>query len=81
MRGLFSMVGLLIALAIVGLVIKHQLTAMGARKAAVASSSPVIGTPQQNQQLQKQVQDDVNKLMQNRAADLEQQQQPAETKP
>jgi Flp pilus assembly protein TadB len=93
MRGVFSMVGLLVVLAIVGLLAKHQLSSTAARKAATASSSPVgdalggkapqVENAQQAQQLQKQVQDDMNRLMQSRATDLEQQQpQPqAEPKP
>jgi hypothetical protein len=32
-----------------------------------------VNTPQQGQQLQKQVQDDVNRMMQSRPADVEQQ--------
>lgn len=86
MRGLFSLVGLLVVLAIVGLVAKRQLTATGVHKAASVASSPasdVVGgaapqvtTPQQGQQLQKQVHDDVNKLMQGRAADVDQQIEP-----
>ncbi|MBC7699208.1 hypothetical protein [Aquabacterium sp.] len=86
MRGLFSLVGLLVVLAIVGLVAKQQLTASNAHKAAAASSSPVsdalagtapqVSTPQQGHQLQKQVQDDVNKLMQSRPADIDQQIEP-----
>lgn len=86
------MVGLLVVLAIVALLAKHQLAGSGSHKAATASSSPVsdalngvaptVVTPQQQQQLQKQVQDDVNRLMQSRPADLEQQQQQAaEPKP
>jgi Flp pilus assembly protein TadB len=93
MRGVFSMVGLLVVLAIVGLLAKHQLSSTAARKAATASSSPVsdalggkapqVENAQQAQQLQKEVQDDMNRLMQSRATDLEQQQpQPqAEPKP
>lgn len=86
MRGLFSLVGLLVVLAIVGLIAKHQLSGSGSHKAATASSSPVsdavngqapqVDTVQQGQQLQKQVQDDVNRAMQNRASDLEQQADP-----
>ena len=86
MRGLFSLIGLLVVLAIVGLVAKQQLGAAGAHKAAQSSSSPVsdavggispqVATPQQRQQLQQQVQDDLNKVMQNRSADLDQQAEP-----
>jgi len=71
MRGLFSMVGLLVVLAIVGLIAKHQLGAAGAHKSVAASSSPRIDTPEQAQQVQKQVQGEVNQLMQNRASQLE----------
>lgn len=86
MRGLFSLIGLLVVLSIVGVVARQQLGANGAHKAALSSSSPVsdavgglspqVDTPQQRQQLQKQVQDDVNKLMQNRTSDLDQQAEP-----
>lgn len=86
MRGLFSLVSLLVVLAIVGLIAKHQLAAPGAHKAAASSSSPVsdaldgtapqVGDAQQGQQLQKQVRDDVNKLIQGRASDLDQQVEP-----
>lgn len=76
MRGLFSMVGLLVVLAIVGLIAKHQLGAAGARKPVAASSSPQVDTPQQAQQVQKQLQGEVNQLMQNRASELEQSAEP-----
>lgn len=77
MRGLFSLLGLLLVLVVIGLVARQQLTA-SARKAppASAASSPAVDTPQQAQQLQKQVQDDVSQLMQNRSADLDQQAEP-----
>lgn len=86
MRGLFSMLGLLVVLAIVGLIAKQQLSARSQHKAATSASSPVsdalngvapqVATPEQSKALQKQVQDDVNKLMQNRATELEQQADP-----
>lgn len=89
MRGLFSLVGLLAVLAIIGLLAKHQLGSKVAHPAADAASSyaasdamngkvPQVDTPAQAQQLQKQVQDDVNKLMQSRPADVD---QPIEPKP
>lgn len=67
------MLGLLLVLVVIGLLAKQQLTA-SARKASAASaaSSPAVDTPEQAQQLQKQVQDDVNKLMQSRPADVDQ---------
>lgn len=74
MRGLFSLLGLLVVLAIVGLVAKHQVTATAGRTPPDAASQ--VNTPQQGQQLQKQVQDDVNKLMQSRPADVDQQAEP-----
>jgi hypothetical protein len=74
MRGLFSLVSLLIVLTIVGMIAKRQLTAASLHQAGPASSSA-----SQPRQLEKQVQDDVNRLMQGRASDLEQQQ--AEPKP
>ncbi len=73
MRGLFSLVGLLVVLAIVGLVAKRQLTATGGVHAASAASSPQVNSAEQTQQLQKQVQDDVNQLMQSRTSDVDQQ--------
>lgn len=84
MRGLFSWVGLLAVLAIIGLLAKHQL---GSRAAHPASSSyaasdapngkaPQVDTPAQAKRLQKQVQDDVNQLMQSRPADVDQQTEP-----
>ncbi|CAH0352403.1 hypothetical protein AQB9606_02597 [Aquabacterium sp. CECT 9606] len=82
MRGLFSLVGLLAVLAIVGLVARQQLTNAANQRALASTASgastpaPQVATPQQGQQLQKQVQDDVNKLMQSRPADIDQQIEP-----
>ncbi|MDI1258921.1 hypothetical protein [Aquabacterium sp.] len=88
MRGLFSLLGLLAVLVIIGLLAKHQLGAKAAHPADSASSyaasdamngkAPQVDTPAQARQLEKQVQDDVNKLMQSRPADID---QPIEPKP
>lgn len=86
MRGLFSLVGLLAVLVIIGLLAKHQLGSKAAHPASAASSyatsdamngkAQQVDTPAQAQQLEKQVQDDVNKLMQSRPADVDQQIEP-----
>lgn len=86
MRGLFSIVSLLVVLAIVGLIARHQLSASSGTHKAAASSSPVsnalngqapqVDTPAQARQVQKQVQGEVNQLMQNRASELEQSAEP-----
>lgn len=87
MRGLFSWVGLLAVLAIIGLLAKHQLGSKAVHPVNAASSSyaasdapngkaPQVDTPAQAKRLQKQVQDDVNQLMQSRPADVDQQTEP-----
>jgi hypothetical protein len=76
MRMVFGVLGLLLVLVIVGLVAKTQLRALQApavAEAGAAASMPVLGgTPtQQSQQIQKNVQDDLNKIMQQAPARLE----------
>lgn len=67
MRIVFGVLGLVIALAIVGMLAKQQLRAVKViAPADSAASAPVLtGTPaQQSRQLQRQVTDDVNKALQ-----------------
>lgn len=78
MRMVFGVLGLLVALAIVGSLVKRQLQAVGAPVRPEAASAagvalPVTsGTPaQQSQQLQRQIGDDVNRLMQQAPARVE----------
>jgi hypothetical protein len=75
MRMVFGLLGLVMVLAIVGLLAKSQLRSVGAVASigAGSASAPVpTGTPvQASQQLQKQVQDDVNRLMQQAPARAE----------
>jgi hypothetical protein len=78
MRMVFGVLGLLIALAIVGSLVKRQLQAVGAPVRPEAASTAGValpatsGTPaQHSQQLQRQVADDVNRLMQQAPARVE----------
>lgn len=70
MRIVFGVLSLLLVLVIVGMLAKKQLQLVSAPVAAQAAtagaSMPALsGTPgQQSQQLQKQIKDDLNKLMQ-----------------
>lgn len=69
MRMVFGVLGLLVVLAIVGVVAKKQLQTVRTPtlvESAAGASMPVLsGTPaQQSQQLQKKVQDELNKIMQ-----------------
>ena len=69
MRMVFGVLSLLVVLAIIGVVAKKQTQLMRVptpeQSAAGASLPALSGTPaQQSLQLQKKVQDDVNKLMQ-----------------
>lgn len=67
MRIIFSVLGLLVVVAIIGMLAKNELQATrvivptdGAASAAVLSGTPA----QQSQQLQRQVTDDINKALQ-----------------
>lgn len=75
MRLLFGMLGLLVTLAIVGVLAKKALQPLQVNSAsgAAAASAPALqGTPaQQSRQLQNQVKDDLNKLMQQAPARAE----------
>ena len=75
MRLMFGVLGLLVALAIVGVLAKMALQPLQVHGAsdAVGASAPVPqGTPaQQSRQLQNQVKDDLNKLMEQAPARAE----------
>ncbi len=67
MRIVFSVLGLLVVVAIIGMLAKHELQAARVIVAADgAASAPLLsGAPaQQSQQLQRQVSDDINKALQ-----------------
>lgn len=64
MRAVFGVVGLLIVVAMVGLIARSQLQATRAVPAAAAASS----VRAQSQQLQRQVADDVTKALSQGAA-------------
>lgn len=82
MRGLFGLVGLVLVLAIVGLVAKKQLSSTRAPAAALqqapipgtGASVPVINptgnVQQQSQQVQQQVQQQLDDIMKQRAQSL-----------
>lgn len=82
MRGLFGLVGLVLVLAIVGLVAKKQLSSTRAPAAALqqapipgtGASVPVINptgnVQQQSQQVQQQVQQQLDDIMKQRAQAL-----------
>ena len=70
MRIVFGALSLLVVLAVIGLVAKKQLLSVQVPEQAAAA--PDAGTSAQpSQLLQKKVQDDVNKLMQQAPARLE----------
>lgn len=82
MRGLFGLVGLVVVLAIVGLVAKKQLSSTRAPAAAL-QQAPIAGTgasvpvinptgnvQQQSQQVQQQVQQQLDDIMKQRAQSL-----------
>lgn len=67
MRIIFSVLGLLVVVAIVGMLAKHELQAARVIVPAdgAASATVLTGTPaQQSKQLQRQVTDDINKALQ-----------------
>lgn len=82
MRGLFGLVGLVVVLAIVGIVARKQLSATRAPAAAVqqapapgvGASVPVINPTgnvrEQSQQVQQQVQQQLDDIMKQRAQSL-----------
>jgi len=76
---IFGFVALLIVLLLVSVSLKHQLAAQrglgavqaGAMKGSDASQ-PDVNSPAQGRQVQQQVQDDVNRIMQEHSKQLEQ---------
>lgn len=72
MRAIFGLVGLVVTLAIVGLLAKKQLTALrapmpalpNATGAAAPASAPAATVREQSQQMQQQVKQQVEGLMQ-----------------
>jgi len=80
MSRLFGLLGLLVALAVVGVLAARQLKASHGPAALSSAASgtvaaPDVRTPAQALQVQQQVQNDVNKLMQDRNKQLEQSEQ------
>ncbi len=76
MRVAFGVLGLLVVLAVVGVLARTQLRPLhvpNASDAAAGASPPAVsGAPaQQSQQLQNQVKDDLNRLMQQAPARAE----------
>ena len=63
MRAVLGIVGLLIALAIVGIVVKKQLQATGQAVSAVAPAASGANVAEQSRQLQRQIQSDVTKAL------------------
>jgi hypothetical protein len=68
MRAVFGVVGLLVVLAIVALVAKKQLQATGQAVSAVAPAASGGNVAEQSRQLQKQVQSDITKALEQGAA-------------
>ena len=68
MRAMFGLVGLVVALAIVGLLVKKQLSAtrtpVPALQTAAPASAPTGTVREQSQQVQQQVKQQVEGLMQ-----------------
>ena len=75
MRMIFSLIGLLIVLAIVGFLAKSQLTSVTQTPTLAPSSTNTTATPaniaEQSKQIQTQVKDQVNEVMKS-AADAQQ---------
>jgi hypothetical protein len=74
-----GLLGLLIALLMVGVLLKHQLAATHQPAAAAAASANEVGastpdvrTPAQGRQVQQQVQDDMNRTMQEHSKQIDQ---------
>lgn len=68
MRVVFGVVGLLVALAIVGIVAKKQLQATGQVAATVAPAASGANVAEQSRQIQRQIQQDVTKALEQGAA-------------
>lgn len=71
MRIVFGVLSLLIVVAVIGVAAKKQLQATATLPLVPAASAPAANVVEQSQQIQQQVRDDVNKLMQERASQLE----------
>ena len=74
-----GLLSLLIALLVVAWLVKHQLSAQHLAKPAQATSAvdgvasaPGVSTPAQGRQVQQQVQDDLNRMAQERAKQIDQ---------
>lgn len=63
MRMIFSLVGLLIVVAIIGFVAKNQLFAVATVPAATSSTATPANIAEQSKQMQTQVKDQVNEAM------------------
>ena len=63
MRMIFSLVGLLIVVAIIGVMAKKQLSAVATLPAATSSTSTPANIAEQSKQMQTQVKDQVNEAM------------------
>lgn len=68
MRVVFGVVGLLVALVIVGIVAKKQLQATGQVAATVAPAASGATVAEQSRQIQRQIQQDVTKALEQGAA-------------
>lgn len=68
MRAVFGVVGLLVALAIVGVVAKKQLQATGTSLSQAAPAASAGNVAQQSRQIQQQVQTDIAKALEQGAA-------------
>ncbi len=75
MKALFSMVSLLVALAVVGMLVSKQLRATNQRAAATAAEAPASGLPvpvggavESPRQMQEKLRDDLVKAVEQGAA-------------
>lgn len=68
MRLVFGIVGLLVALAIVGIVVKKQLQATGQVAASIAPAASGANVAEQSRQIQQQIKSDVTKALEQGAA-------------
>ena len=63
MRMIFSLVGLIIVVAIIGMVAKKQLSAVATLPAATSTTAAPANVAEQSKQMQTQVKDQVNEAM------------------
>ena len=75
----FGLVAMLVALLIVALLYKHQISAQSVAKPSSVASEvsgqvlvPEVNTPAQGKQLQQRIQDDLNKAAQEQRRQLDQ---------